>query len=210
MVVPASGRTVETLIALLGAAEVDCPVFCGENGAHIQHRLDGDWKEELEVDMRRVREEAEQHLLECAACGGGEQEVKRCLLTMHYGSVERATMKAQSWRAHLVSIFEGAMVLTHPDGALDLVPRGMSKASAVRFVARRFPGVPVVAAGDGENDISILDDATVTPVCPGNAHPKVVRAVLANGGHQFDGDCAVGTRKGIRWALLHHGIAINV
>lgn len=213
MVIPASGRTVETLITLCGAAEVDCPVFCGENGAHIRHRLYGKWDDEFEVGMRRILEEAERHLRECAACGGGEQEAKRLLFTVHYDSVEEAAEKAASWRAHLLPVLEGAVVLTHPDGALDLVPRGMSKASAVRFVAKRFPGVPIIAAGDGENDdpmFQSISGATVTPVCPGNAHPNVVRTVLANGGRQFDGVCAEGTMEGIRWALAHRGVTISV
>ena len=146
----------------------------------------------------------------CRECKGGEYEHKRRIITIHFGSLDLARKKADIWEAHLRPLMEksGFTVMNHPDGAVDFIPRGVSKTSIARFLMGRFEGMPLIAAGDGVNDIPMLQGVPITPVCPGNAHPDVVRVVEANGGRQFAAPCAEGTIAGIIWALARHGIKV--
>lgn len=211
LVVPSSGRGVETLIALFGGAEVLCPVFAGENGGHVTHYLDGKVRNEFSGDMS-LKRRAGEHIASCKECDGGIPEEKRRMLTIHFGSLEQAREKAAVWREHLGRIMDPVTftVMVHADGAVDFVPRGISKRSIVGFLKRRFPGVPTITVGDGENDRPMLESEGVTPVCPSIAHPDVVRAVRENGGRSFDEPCPEWAITGLRWALRRNGIEIPV
>jgi hydroxymethylpyrimidine pyrophosphatase-like HAD family hydrolase len=70
----------------------------------------------------------------------------------------------------------------HPDGAVDVVPRGMSKVKGIERVRHRYPEGMTIAIGDGTNDIEMLSSVDF-PATVGNANPKVAELVSSRGGY---------------------------
>lgn len=70
----------------------------------------------------------------------------------------------------------------HPDGGVDVVPRGMSKVKGIEKVRHRYPEGVTIAIGDGTNDIEMLSSVDF-PATVGNANPKVAELVASRGGY---------------------------
>ncbi len=214
MFVPASGKSVEHLAALFSRHKVECRVICGENGADIIHRLDGSSWKDITVSHPDERARIRTHVIACTACNSWEyEEPKESIVTVHFGTAARAREKATIWRQHLTQILgHGEVaVYVHDDGAVDAVPHPsrVSKATVIALLRGRFPGVPIVVAGDGENDLPMMQARGVfTVVCPENAHPKVVEAAVLRDGRRFDGRYGVGVVAGIRWACAQYHLMV--
>ena len=79
-----------------------------------------------------------------------------------------------------------------------IVPSAGTKGEAVARLGRYLGIAPeqVLAIGDGQNDIPMLDGSCARQVgCVANAHPDVQAAVLRAGGHVAAGEAIVGVNE---------------
>jgi hypothetical protein len=207
MFVPASGKGVDYLYDLFSRHGVRCDMVCGENGGHIRHRLDGSWDEIHFGDQSALRT-ARAHLEQCSMCNSWrEEERKVTILTMRFEDHDQAVSKAQRWRACLGRIFGQRPIEVYTyadDDAVDLViePGQVSKVNVLNVLRTRFSGVPLVVAGDGNNDECILQDQRVLPVCPANASVRAAHPVCANeDGYVSTLDYSAGTLDALRHVM---------
>ena len=82
----------------------------------------------------------------------------------------------QLFEAVQESLFDwsGLLEITHSKSAVDITPKGVDKASGIRFLAE-YTGIPVnemLGIGDTRGDLSMLEIVGL-PACPANASDEV-------------------------------------
>ena len=211
--VPCSGKSVAYLQRLFDSLAVWYSMVGGENGGHIAYFNGNIWADRYFADATAL-EAAREHLKRCHGCNSWRKiEPKRTIFTARFGTFERARRRAQTWREHMAQELGGVdvAVYTYPpnDDAVDLVinPSDISKANAVRFVQECHPGVPIVVAGDGLNDLPMISAKGVIPVCPSNAAEEVKAIVREHEHGYIAGDpYGAGAMEVIDMALWSLGI----
>ena len=97
------------------------------------------------------------------------------------------------------------------DDAVDLVvdPKNVRKGLVIKLLRARYPEARFIVAGDGLNDLSMLQVGNVVSVCPANAVPEVRDAVWHAGGVIAQAQYGAGTMEAIRQVLSWDRLGVD-
>lgn len=180
----ASGKGLGYLYGCCSMRGIDPDFIIAENGGVVY--MDGRAEAHPSGDVARLRGSM---LLDRGRVTGGPgarivmEEEKDVIYTPHVEGGMEGAMEMKSY-------FEGIIdregleldVYAHPDGAVDVVPRGMSKVTGIEKVRKRHGEGRTIAIGDGTNDIEMLSYVDF-PATVGNAHPNVEALVRGRNGY---------------------------
>lgn len=205
-IVPCSGKSAEVLDGLFRQIEVPIIAIGAENGGHILYDPRGSTREEVCLADESSLWAAREHLEQCPKCNRWVAvEEKRSIITRRFGTHERALETAPVWRDHMSKFFRRQVaVFTYVcDDAVDLVlhPDKIRKLEVVRFLRARHQVARIIVAGDGLNDLSMMDRQDVMPVCPANAAPEVQKVVWQHHGVIAQAPYGAGTVEALRIAM---------
>ena len=111
------------------------------------------------------------------------------------------------WEQYFKSLIEDngweLYVVRHPDGCIDIVPNGVSKANSVQEIMLRYNlrAEEILVAWDGKNDIWLFVPG-VKSIVVANAHPDIKALGEKHGGYQANGNDGSGF---IEW-LKHYDV----
>lgn len=208
-IVPCSGKSATFLDDLFRVLGVPILAIGAENGGHIVYDPRGSAYDEVCSVDEHALHQAELHLRECCECNSWIMvEPKRSIITRRFGSHACALEKASVWQHHVSRLIgrRQVQVFTYPaDNAVDLVvnPQNVRKSLVIRFLRARHPEARFIVAGDGLNDLSMMDmrGIVLVPVCPANAVPEIKDAVWRMGGVVAQAPYGAGTVEAIRMVL---------
>lgn len=206
-IVPCSGKSADVLDELFRRLEVSIIAIGAENGGHLVYDPRGSAREEVCLTDELTLWAVKEHLEVCPECSRGvvAVEPKRSILTRRFGNHERAARTAPVWRDHVSRFLRQPVeVFTYTcDDAVDLVlhPDRIRKWEVIRFLRARHPVTRIIVAGDGLNDLSMMDRPDVMPVCPANAVPEVIEIVRRHRGIIAQAPYGAGTMEALRMAM---------
>jgi len=171
----ASGKTCATL-SEVSAGIIEPFLIAGESGGHIQIPSQG---------IERFAD-GDQDLAHFAAV------IQDHDLPPHTNPLAKATIWCRIFGPHaraasqiietVIAEHQLALdVFPHPeiDGAVDVVPRGISKANVLAFIPQN---AKIYYFGDAPNDLELLNHKRVCPNTMANAHDEVKAVVASRGG----------------------------
>ena len=172
----ASGKTCANL-AKVSSGIIDPFMIAGESGGHICIPKQG----------------IEQFVSNSVDLQSFAELIKNYHLPPHSSqALDKTTIWCRMFGAHALaaakiikSVIEqhqlALEVFAHPeiDGAVDVVPRALSKANVLAFIPQ---AADIYYFGDAPNDLALLQHARVRPNTMANAHPEVKALVRARGG----------------------------
>lgn len=206
-IVPCSGKSAEVLDDLFQRLEVPVIAIGAENGGHIVCNPRGSARDEVCLTDELTMWAVQEHLEQCPACNRwvGVEPKRSSVITRRFGNHARAVETAPVWRDHVSRFLRQPVeVFTYTcDDAVDLVlhPDRIQKLGVIRFLRARHPATRIIVAGDGLNDLSMMDRQDVVPVCPANAVSEVKVVVRQRRGVIAQESYGAGTVEALRTVM---------
>ena len=172
----ASGKNYELLVTIADEMNLNPWMICAENGGHICIKEEG--VNCVHSEHPHLTEfKAKVHLLDLPI---HHEERKHSIWSKKFGenvlqaeNLIQKMIEDHHWNLKVYSYPDG-------DGGLDVVPPGIDKTSLLSYI----PAEAIICyIGDGENDLSLLENRRVVACTVANAKETVKKQVAAKGGY---------------------------